>query len=231
MSRKFVPRYPIDPSVKGVFSKLPPPGHPRRCQGPNRFREQCEKWARKGSHFCKAHGGYNRHYHRPLNWYARGTTQQLADRLKELAGQGPDERMSLSQEIDLARELAKKALDLYDLAHYGEKEQDENLRIASREHLKTALDGVADLVGRAARAQSLSASVISIQHIEHLAAQFTKILETHVLDEQILACCLRDLEQVKLPVAGANGGVSPDQLREAVKNMDATIGSPDSALE
>jgi hypothetical protein len=225
------PRWPIDPNVKGKFACLPPAGHVRRCQGTNKYRLQCEKWARKGSNYCKRHGGYNRKYNRPVNWYAREATDTLAQRLAALAEMSPDERLALTGEIDLARELTSKAVDLYDRAHYGDKSEklSDELKVLSREALRDAISHVSEVVTKAARAHSLSANVIGVQHIEHLAAQFTKIIEDLVvpLDEQVGATCLKRLNEVKLPVAEGSGEATADRLREAVRQMDNTIGSTD----
>mgnify|MGYP007032476559 CR=1 FL=1 len=207
-----------------------PDGHTRRCQSacrrdPDR---QCGQWARKGSLYCKFHGG-NQPRHKTFemsNWYSKRAGPILQDRLKELRESSPDERHSLSDEIDLARLIAERNVVIYERTVMVDKGSAE-LKASATESLRSSLDHVTDIVSKAARVHSISSSVVELEHIDYILQQVTRIIEEEVAsnDQKMADVVLEKLKGIKLPEGrAADAEDNARSLRDAMKDMDLTIG-------
>ncbi len=123
--------YPIDFTVTcsrdqdtGRWTGGPPPaGHYRRCQSKaHTTQDQCAHWALRGSFYCKYHGGRRGLLtRRPRNTYAKFATDKLKDLLDEQNQLSPEERLTLINEIDVARALATQAVKMMSIACFPDE--------------------------------------------------------------------------------------------------------------
>jgi len=190
-----------DPSVKRerFRGKGAPEGHVRRCQG-RRTRDglQCSHWALRGRSYCKFHGGKL-----PLSngksmsrYYSKNSGPLLKEKLLELSADG---RMSLTEEVDIARVTVLEYLASYEATVLDPNNKaSAKLKTLAATGLRQAIDHVADIVSKAARVQDLVGGSISIEQLDYFVVQIVKVLNdklpTIMRDDVIKA-----VQNVRLP--------------------------------
>jgi len=184
-----------DPSVAKIKSGGgPPPNHPRRCQAPNFFGDQCGRWALTGVDYCSRHGGRNPRAKKQLaNYYSKHAGTKLSTLLKEIAEQSDDERLSLTEEIDVARINAARVLLLFEKIVIEENFTDKDgrpLDISPEKMLKLksscavavrdSLDQVSALVQAMAKVEVLKRDKISVHNIKWAVDRIMRLIEEEV---------------------------------------------------
>lgn len=103
----------------------PPLDHPRRCQAKMKNRPHCYGWARKGSRYCKYHGGNRRHQKTAgvrrgaklfvSSFYSQYLSQTLQSLIEEASSAPAEEAYQLTDELVIARHAALGYVQAYDL--------------------------------------------------------------------------------------------------------------------
>lgn len=187
-----------DPSVKYDGSGGgPPPGHVRRCQSRNRQRTQCGRWAIVGSQYCQFHGGRRPLTYNKMGIYSKRASAKLKQKLEELQELTADERIDLSEEIDVARVLAERAINMYDEMVIQEK-GDARSKASAAMVLKDALRHVSELVAQHARVQAIAADKVSVHNLKWIADQVCKIIKEEIPDIQLQDRLIGRIEEMKL---------------------------------
>ena len=213
-----------DPSVKKIGNGgPPPPNHPRRCQAPNFFREQCGRWALTGVNYCSRHGGRNPRVKKQLaNYYSKHAGSKLSGLLEELSKLSDDERLSLAEEIDVARVNASRVLLLFEKIVLEEKFLDKEgkevvltpdkllkLKASCIDAVKVSLDQVSTLVQAMAKVEALKRDKISVHNIKWIADRIMRLIEEEV--EPVNSECAKRLcnriADMKLLEEGPNAKV------------------------
>jgi hypothetical protein len=173
----------------------PPPNHPRRCQSRNAFGTQCGRWALVGRDYCQKHGGRNHNARKVLaNYYSKHAGKKLSDLLAELALQNDDERLSLAEEIDVARLNASRVLNLFEKIVIEESftgadgkqldltaETKMKLKSSCANAVKESLDQVSSLVQAMAKVEALKADKISVNNIKWVVNRIMRLIEEIVV--------------------------------------------------
>ena len=163
-----------------------------------------------------------------MSWYARRAGPVLRQRLEELRELSPDERHSLSDEVDLARLLAERSLQIYDAAVVQNQGSDD-LKAAAVAGMRNALNHVSDIVAKASKVHAVSSSVVELEHIDYVLQQVVRIIEEEVagVDKKLADTVVDRLSGIKLPEAQGAEADAEDKarmLREALADMDSTVG-------
>lgn len=164
-----------------------------------------------------------------MSFYSRRAGPTLKARLEELREANPSERHSLADEVDLARLIAERNVQIYEAAVLENKGSDE-LKAEASACLRAALNHVSDLVSKAAKVHAVSNSVIELEHIDYIIAQMTRAIEEEVAEyDRVLADRLIDrLGKIKLPEGRATEAEdTAHAVREALKNIEESMGDAD----
>lgn len=206
------PRYPVDPTVRAVRESgaasgwvEPPDGHPRRCQARSRrMQRQCRKWALQGRRFCPTHG--TKPLYRNANvrgYYSQNAGPRLRQVLEELRTAPPEERMSLADEIDLARMLTERHVRIFEATCVGEQSDkaSDELKAAAIAGLRRALSHVSDMVTKAAKVRALHDGTVDAEGVDYIVAQVVKIVEDEIRDKDpsMADRVVARMEQIRLP--------------------------------
>lgn len=224
--------WPFDPRVKrerGVA--LPPVGHTRRCQSAKRYvrpRQQCTQWACPGRHYCKFHGGRN-----PTTMpsrYSKHAGPKLSEFLKgveELGEDSPTGRLDISEEIDLARALAGRSVEIFDATFFGDMETSPDLKAVAAHQLKAALTHVSDLAYKASKIFQSVPELLDGKILVHIIDQVSSALQDEELDEATVERIIKRLHRVQLPErrGGMAAQAKAEDIAEHLRQMDTTIGS------
>lgn len=175
----------VDPSLKRGRSEggVPPHGHPRQCHGTKRDGDRCTQWAMKGSRFCHQHGGREPGFKTTnvVSFYGPKFSQKFRDQLAEIESHA-DKRMELFAEIDVARSLAAKSLELFDKCFNGEEEIDPALKAGVIKSCRTALSHVAHLVTQQAKLDVTIGATMSTEQVGALVHKVTHIVAEELQD-------------------------------------------------
>lgn len=162
-----------------------------------------------------------------MSWYARRAGPVLRERLEEMRAAAPDERHSLADEVDLARLLAERNVAIYDAVVVQGKGSDD-LKTAATAGLRSALNHVSDIVGKAARVHAVSSTVVELEHIDYVLQQVVRIVEEQVaaVDKKLADGVIDALGDIKLPEdrVGEDAEETARRLRDALSDMDTTVG-------
>ena len=204
---------------------------------------QCARWALIGSEYCNWHGGRfkNRgidkgHQKKDMGYYSRNVSLTLREKLEELERMSPEERFSLAEEIDLARTMASKALQLYDLAFHGETEVDEKSKSTAYSLMQDALKFVADIVKKAAEAKKIHESTVDFEQVAYLTRAITKIVQEEIadVDRSMADRVVERLNAIKIPERKSNVTTPEDlarQLRDAATVIEDAMSPPQESDE
>lgn len=152
-----------------------PEGHPRRCQGYNWFKAQCGRWAMRGSNYCPKHGGRRKRICGYMGQhYSRHAGAKLKTILQQLQEDRPDERLSLEDEVDLARATTLRSIKLWEAAEESDNDEARGLATAL---VRDSINHVSNVVKNAAQVSALTKQTIKVGDVGYVIAQVTRILE------------------------------------------------------
>lgn len=123
-----------------------------------------------------------------MGLYSYRASKKLKE-LLEQAGEGGDkERLSLAEEIDVARVMAERAIRLFDGACLGEEASkvSTSLKHASIKNVQECLKLVADLTSQYAKLMLVSDDVFSSTQVEYILAGVTKVLADHIENQAVI---------------------------------------------
>lgn len=137
--------------------------------------------------------------------YANKVSEPLKKRLEALASEGPDERASLAEEVDLSRIMLERAVLIYDRVVVNPtknaegREPDEVLKGSATGILQEALATTASMVEKMAKITALSKDKVTIEQIDFVVAQISQIIEAEVENEIIRDRILKKLQELEIP--------------------------------
>ena len=161
-----------------------------------------------------------------MTWYSRRAGPILKDRLEEMRQANPSERHSLADEVDLARLIAERNVQIYEAAVLEGKGSEE-LKAEASTALRSALNHVSDLVSKAAKVHAVSNSVIELEHIDYIVQQMTRAIEEEIAEQdRVLADRLIErLGKIKLPEGKEKGAEDTAQaVRAALRGIEESMG-------
>ena len=129
-------------------------------------------------------------------YYSKNSGPLLKEKLLELSADG---RMSLTEEVDIARVTVLEYLASYEATVLDPNNKaSAKLKTLAATGLRQAIDHVADIVSKAARVQDLVGGSISIEQLDYFVVQIVKVLNdklpTIMRDDVIKA-----VQNVRLP--------------------------------
>ena len=227
---------------------IPAPDDPRRCKGKSRrrFGEQCPKFAMRGSNYCRHHGGafIRKQQTEPATlgdglqstmprFYSKHLGKTLAAAIAEQEACGPDEQLQLYEELQLMRDVAGQAVQMYSVAREAIAQCDPSdtkkfnalqvVAINAGTLMQEQLARVVSIVETAARMRALAKDNYSPQQLHFVVNQLVRIT-AEVFDNDVDKARLLDdaiKKHLKLPSLGTDGtNLTPDM---DVQAMDATI--------
>lgn len=233
-----------DPTIKALtLAANKDFNHPRRCQGIWKG-ERCKYWALKGEIYCKP-----RHFKMVLaqrkgrvaaqlthsvngitdmaqiNFYKHRIGPRLSERLAQLAAAPLHEKLSLSQELDIMRDLAGESLALYSAAIElpNDKPNKEQIVSSAICLMQQSLEQVRVYCKTAAEIENMSKDKISVHDIQDLVNQICRMVRACFGDYQSELAAFEQLihNEIVLPESGNKGtNLTPDL---DVLEMDETI--------
>ena len=196
-----------------------PNDHPRRCQARSMHtRQQCNKWALKGSKYCQFHGGRNalaRKGYGLTRFYTRELGPTLKQKLEELTDKPHHEQLTLYEELAIARVQAMQALKMAEPALEG-KDLKPETRALCFSVLNDAMENVKEMVLAASRIEKEADDKVSIKVLDLFVLQITRaIFRVCGTDNEGLARKIQEeIERtVRLPL---HNGTDPNVTIEGV---------------
>ncbi len=160
-------------------------------------------------------------------------------KLEELAAKPPDERLSLLEELDMARVLALENVQMFDVVcvqgNTGTFEGAEAAALQAQVSRATreAMLFVASIAERAAKVRATSEGTIDLELTDYLVHQIQAVLEYRLANikngPKILKKIAEDIKQIAVPkrMHGASPMVESDEraaeLRARLAEMDTTV--------
>lgn len=131
---------------------------------------------------------------------AKGKFKDLMDRLKE---QSPEERADLSNEVDVMRSVAERAVSLFQRACFpeeGDKKVEEGTKLIAIKIVQEALSQVGALVEKAARIASLNEDILNPKQVQHIFDQLTCILRRRLEEDHPaeLSAIISDIDDIRV---------------------------------
>ena len=208
------------PNTRQCCGRLSGTNPPIRCGYP----------ALKGRDFCQQHGGRHKKgagkftVKDNLAIYSRHAGTLLRERLQELAKLSPEERHSLSEEIDLARALAVKSLKMYEAVHSSSKATPD-MKILVGNQLQKALDFVSRVAVAASKVRAVSQSTVDVEQLDYIVRQVTRIIEEEIADydREMADRVVNRLRDIKLPDRHGGTAMSPEELAQELRKSADTI--------
>lgn len=164
-----------------------------------------------------------------MTWYSRRAGPILRERLEELRSANPSERHSLADEVDLARLIAERNVQIYEAAVLEGKGSDE-LKAEASAALRAALNHVSEIVSKAAKVHAVSNSVIELEHIDYIVVQMTRAIEEEIaeVDRALADRLIARLGSIKLPEGKESGAEDTAQaVRAALREIEGSMGDAD----
>ena len=201
-----------------------PPPEEWQCTAIRRLtRTRCRKWRLRGQKTCEFHGGRTgqktgvriNHLPRFYSTQLKGTLKEFLD---SVADEPLDDKLNLSEELDLFRHSSLPAVRLYELAVSTNKQE---LILEAARTMRQSLDDCSSLAERIVRMDAARKDKISIHHIDWIINQVIRCVYDALDgdDAQKLEQMIRT--KVKLPKQGAEGTmVTPS---DDVREMDDTV--------
>lgn len=120
-----------------------------------------------------------------MGLYSYRASKKLTDLLDRAREGGDPERLSLAEEVDVARTLCERAIRLFDGACLGEQADkvSTSLKHASIKNVQESLKVVADLVQAYAKMMLVSDDVFNATQVEYLMKGITEVLAEVLEDE------------------------------------------------
>lgn len=135
--------------------------------------------------------------------YTRGVSTTLKQRLEELSAESVQERVSLAEEIDVARLLAERAVKIYDAVVLAEDSTaSPEIKANASSVVQSSLDAVAKLVEKFARVDALMKDKIPAHQIDFILLQVGQALDkgldrlkTFGVDPNLIEGIKKDIHQ------------------------------------
>lgn len=238
--RWVVPTYqwPQDPSIKTTpLDGLPPEGHVRRCQGRSpRFSKQagydvqCVNWALKDSNRCGRHIKDKKHYYKAsmAGYYSMNAGPLLKAKLEQLAAQAPQDRQSLSDEVDFVRMLALESVALFEATIESGKA---DLQSRAAAIARGAMESVATMVEKHARVKATSESTIDLEQVDYIIAQIVRIIEHRVaaVNKPLADKVIADISDIRMPDTQHSATDPRDIAHDVIATLKLMKGSVPTA--
>lgn len=231
-------RWPVIPGMRrtGLGGK-PPAGDPLRCQGTKRHSDpprQCANYRQGDSLYCPYHdaGGGIRRKRKgtqtasDMKRYVKSTTSAtLAERLRQMAQEKPQERHSLEEEIDVSRALAERAIETFDkVCVQGADSTSSQAKALAIQIARDAMTHVADVVIKAAKVRAVSREVVDVELLDYVMRETTRVLEKHLtgVSRDVIDAVLHDLRAIELPDRSTSkaGRAEAGQIMQALEEME-----------
>lgn len=140
-----------------------------------------------------------------MSYLTKNAGDALKARLEEVAG---DRESGLDGEVDLARVMAVRALQIYDRVciqdpKEGEKTPSDQLKAMAVEGMRGALEFVTSIVERRAKVSAITGRFIPVEQIGFMVQQVMDAIEKVVapVDPVLARQVCAEIEQIKLPGA------------------------------
>lgn len=207
----------MDPTVKhvGQITARCPDGHVGRCQSYRYGKKnmgaagQCGKWALKGKHYCKFHGGNKKTGKSskvmPENVYLRAARPSLRKLIEAYSAIVPEDQIQLTSEIALSRVIAEKAMGIFEAIHFeSDPEVKEkisgSMQINSAKALQEALTHVSVLCEKQAKVLAVASNVMSMEQMAYVLDKIALVVTQHFNDDpKALKECLQEITDIKPP--------------------------------
>lgn len=202
--------WPYDPSVTKLNRGARAPDlHPRRCQALNWTTvDQCRTVAPEGQYFCHHHRKeslqtalyHERREHPRVTRYtnaSRVNLRRLAEELKS------DKTLTdLRDEVEMARVLTAKALDIADRAMlvYEEGEISTTAMTAVLAAAREGLTHVADMVLKFEKAMIQSPYALDAQQLEAYATEVGRVIAKNLSDDEIADKIMAEIGKIDVKV-------------------------------
>lgn len=131
--------------------------------------------------------------------YNRNAGPTLMGLMSKAKAMGAD-RVSLNEEIDLARSLLIRATEMYSTA-LDDGKTPEELKLVIESHVRDGIDCVSDVVTKASKVRELNEAMMSGEVVSWIVAEVTQVIESKVrmvsdeLADQVVAA----LQAIELP--------------------------------
>ena len=147
-----------------------------------------------------------------MTLYTKRASIPLKALLDEVAKKSPSERMSLADEIDVARIICDRAIKTFDKVFFNEdpnKEISDKSKLGTMRLVQDSLEHVSRLVAQHAKVLALSDATLNTEQCGYMIDQIVKILDDHLVDqEEIYKLIVQDLNKMKLPEKKVNITIS-----------------------
>jgi len=168
-------------------------------------------------------------------YYANIAGVSLRKKLEELSQDSPDERHSLSEELDMARVMVGRALRLYEATFESpEAKPSTQAQAMVLDTMRSALKFVNDTAATAAKVRSVSQGTVDVEQLDYIVDQVTRIVEDEItpLGKDVVDRVALRLRDIKMPDRGkAGAGVDHRALaialREAAEAVHDTVQGPE----
>jgi hypothetical protein len=210
----------------------PPEDHPRRCKAKRRnLREQCRKWALKGSDYCKFHGGRHRISRKGLpKRYAKFLGPTLRKAVEELSKDPHFDQVNLYDEIAISRIAAGNALKLAEPVLMGEVEVKESAKMVALDLTKEAMNHVRDMVVAAAKIERDANAKVSLRVVDLIIMQIIKAVHEVCSDKELADKIAEHInENVRLP-AQLNADVGATVIDGVESTPDMIVSEMDESV-
>lgn len=142
-----------------------------------------------------------------MAWYTGKAGEALDQAVRKMAGT-PDDRMSLAEEIDIARVAALEAAKAFSMISLSDEMVDGKpkfslaLKTATTDMMLDRINTVAELVAKHSKIRMLSESVVDIEQLDYITSQVSMILNhrlANVVEKEYIDLIAQDMRQIKLP--------------------------------
>ena len=163
-----------------------------RCSSISPAGKQCDQNAPPGKATCRRHGA------QPLvlfgivnpggggdpnkaSIYEQNAGPHLRGVLRKLGGADPSETLSLLDEVQVARAIAARSMQVLSVAEQSTK-CSEDLKIAAADHALRSVTAVGELAARAAKVRKESDITAQSEAIDWVTAQVCRIIQIELRD-------------------------------------------------
>ena len=143
-------------------------------------------------------------------YYARNAGQKLREVLQQMTEHEAD-RHSLAGEVDLARVQCQRAVAIYEATILDEgQDASPKLKGQAAKALRDSLTHVSQLVERAAKVDTLRATVGSAEAVEFVVAQLSSIVQRVLGEEhpELARRMMDEIDSIHVPKEGGGASVT-----------------------
>jgi len=205
-----------------------------RCQGRSAYFSrkadhdvQCPLWALNGYTRCRQHSGDKEYYYKAsmAGYYSANAGPLLKAKLEELAAMAPQDRTSLSDEVDFVRMLALQSVALFEATIQS---GDAALQTRAASIARDAMESVATMVEKHSRVRATSEGTIDLQQVDYIISQMVNIIERHVAvkNKAMADRIIADIRNIRMPDmqhTGADATVVAADVIDTLKLMEGSV--------